>query len=161
MAVRQYIKFDGVEGESRSRDHKGEIEVLSWHWGLTNAVPSGGSGAGGGGAGRAHPSDLRFMHVFDKASPLLARAGAGGTHFKEVVLSARKSGEGQKDFLKITMKEVFITSVQWSSAESEGPMEEVAVAPRHFAVEYSPQDSKGGLGAPVRFSWDIAANVVK
>ena len=158
MAVRQYIKFDGVEGESRARDHKGEIEVLSWSWGLTAERPASGSGSA---SGRARPSDLRFMHVFDKASPLLARAGAAGTHFKEVVLTARKSGEGQKDFLKVTMKEVFVTSVQWSSAESDGPMEEVAVSPRHFAVEYQPQDSKGGLGAPVRFSWDIATHVVK
>ncbi|MBN9390700.1 MAG: hypothetical protein J0I20_21905 [Chloroflexi bacterium] len=24
------IKLDGVEGESTSKDHKGEIEILSW-----------------------------------------------------------------------------------------------------------------------------------
>ena len=43
MAVRQYIKFDGVEGESRSRDHKGEIDVFSF--GADRARGGEGSGA--------------------------------------------------------------------------------------------------------------------
>ncbi len=30
MAIDTHIKFDGVEGESSHKDHKGEIEVLSW-----------------------------------------------------------------------------------------------------------------------------------
>jgi type VI secretion system secreted protein Hcp len=30
MAMDHFITFDGVEGESTHKDHKGEIEVLSW-----------------------------------------------------------------------------------------------------------------------------------
>ena len=36
MAIDTHIKFDGVEGESTHKDHKGEIEVLSWSWGVNN-----------------------------------------------------------------------------------------------------------------------------
>jgi type VI secretion system secreted protein Hcp len=99
MAQATHIKFDGVEGESTHRGHKGEIEVLSWSWGLSSPAPS-----SGGAASKATAADLRFWHVYDKASPVLALAGTRGSAFKQVLLTARKSGEGQKDLLKITMK---------------------------------------------------------
>ena len=156
MALDTHIKFDGVEGESTNRDHKGEIDVLSWSWGLS-AEPSGGAG---GGAGKASAQDLSFIHLYDKASPGLAKAAASGRAIKQVTLAARRAGEGQKDFLKITMKEVFITAVQPSSSEGQGVAESVSVRSRAIAFEYRPTDSKGQLGQPVTFSWDIAANKV-
>jgi len=101
------IKFDGVDGESLKP--KGEIEVLSWNWGVSQ--PSGSGAGGGSGKGKAVPSDFHFTHLYDKASPVLANHCAAGKHFKDVKLTARKAGEGQQDFLVVTMKEVFITSV--------------------------------------------------
>ena len=35
MPIDTHIKFDGIDGESTDRDHKGEIEVLSWSWGIS------------------------------------------------------------------------------------------------------------------------------
>ena len=29
-----FLKVDGVTGEAADRDHKGEIEVVSWSWGM-------------------------------------------------------------------------------------------------------------------------------
>jgi hypothetical protein len=48
-----------------------------------------------------------FFDATDSSSNLDC---SGGT-FSEVVV-ARKSGEGQKDFLKVTMKEVFVTGLE-------------------------------------------------
>ena len=109
MAIDVHIKFDGVDGESTDRDHKGEVRVLSWGWGVTQAAVAAGAGSG---TGKATPADLVFTHDYDKASPLLAKRCAQGKHFPTVVLSARKAGEGQKDFLKVTMKEVFVTGLE-------------------------------------------------
>ena len=103
MSTNTFIKFDGVDGESTHKNHKGEIEVLSWDWGLT-ATPS--TAGGGSSRGKATPKELRVVHRYDKASPMLAKNAASGRHFATAVLSARKSGEGQKDFFKVTMKEV-------------------------------------------------------
>ncbi len=76
------------------------------------ASPTPAAAAGGGsGKGKAEPGDFNFMHIYDKASPVLAKNCAAGKHFSDVVLTARKAGEGQKDFLKVTMKEVFVTSL--------------------------------------------------
>jgi type VI secretion system secreted protein Hcp len=158
MPIDTHIKFDGIDGEATDRDHKGEIEVLSWSWGLS-AQPSGGPGAGGA-SGKATAQDLSFVHHYDKASPLLARAAATGTHLKQVTLAARRSGQGQKDFLKVTMKEVFVTAVQPSGTQAEGIAESVSVRSRQIAFEYQPTDTKGQPGTPVKFSWDIAANKV-
>ena len=77
MAADTHIKFDGVEGESTHQDHKGEIEVLSWTWGVSNA--SGVVSGGGSGRGKASPGEFHLTHTYDKASPVLAKKCAQGT----------------------------------------------------------------------------------
>lgn len=153
MAIDTHIKFDGVEGESTHKDHKGEIEVLSWSWGVSNISSTAG---GGSGKGKASPGDMHLTHQYDKASPVLAKQCATGKHFKQVVLTSRKSGEGQKDFLKVTMKEVFISSVQNAAGGDGGVMENVSMSYKDIEFEYKPQDDKGGLGGAVKFGWNIA-----
>jgi type VI secretion system secreted protein Hcp len=151
MAIDTHIKFDGVEGESTHQDHKGEVEILSWTWGVSNAS----HGAGGGqGKGKATPGDFHFTHRYDKASPVLAKKCAQGVHFKEVVMTSRKSGEGQKDFLKITMKEVFITSAQASGSSGGDIAESISMSYGSIDFAYKPQDEKGNLGGEVKFGWD-------
>jgi type VI secretion system secreted protein Hcp len=158
MALEHYIKFDGVDGESVSKDHKGEIEVLSWSWGLSSAVPQG-TGRGGR-AGRATPEQFTFTHLYDKASPVLASLAAAGRHVKQAWLSARKAGEGQKDFLKVTMSDVVITGVH-QSGDAEGIDETVTASARQITFEYRQISAKGSLGGAVAFDWDIAKNTVK
>jgi type VI secretion system secreted protein Hcp len=155
MSIDTHIKFDGVDGEATHKDHKGEIEVHSWSWSVSNSN-AGGTAGGGSGKGKATPGDLIFVHDYDKASPVLAKTCANGKHFATVVLTARKSGEGQKDFLKVTMKEVFITSTA-PSASGEGlVVESVSMTYKDIEFEYKPQDDKGGLGGAVKFGWNVA-----
>ncbi len=157
MSIDTHIKFDGVEGEATHVDHKGEIAVLSWTWGVNNASAIAG---GGSGKGKAQPQDFHFTHTYDKASPILAKKCAQGMHFKEVVLTARKSGEGQKDFLKVTMKEVFITSAQPSAGPDGSVMESISMSYADVGFSYKPQDEKGGLGGEVKFGWNLKTTVV-
>ena len=157
MAIDTHIKFDGVEGEATHKDHKGEVEVLSWTWGVSNAS----HGAGGGsGKGKATPGEFHITHLYDKASPNLAKKCAQGVHFKEAVITSRKSGEGQKDFLKITMKEVFITSVQPSGSSGGDIHESVSMSYASIDFAYKPQDEKGGLGGEVKFGWNVKTTTV-
>jgi type VI secretion system secreted protein Hcp len=153
MAIDTHIKFDGVEGESTHADHKGEIELLSWTWGVSNPSNIGAAG-GGSGKGKATPGDFHFMHMYDKASPVLAKKCAQGVHFPTVVMTARKSGEGQKDFLKITMKEVFISSVQPSGSSGGDINESVSMSYAEIEFAYKAQDAKGTLGGEVKFAWN-------
>jgi type VI secretion system secreted protein Hcp len=152
MAIDTHIKFDGVEGESTHVDHKKEIEVMSWSWGVSNASALGG---GGSGKGKAQPGDLHLTKLYDKASPVLAKKCAQGVHFPTVVLTARKSGEGQKDFFKVTLKEVFITSVQNAAGGDGGIMENVSMSYADIEFAYKAQDEKGGTTGEVKFSWNV------
>jgi type VI secretion system secreted protein Hcp len=153
MSVDTHIKFDGVDGEATHKDHKNEIELLSWSWGVMNA--SSASQGGGSGRGKATANDFVITHNMDKASPVLAKACASGKHFKTAVLTARKAGEGQQDFLKVIMKEVFITSVQPAGAAGGDIVEQVTMTAGDIEFEYKPQDSKGALGGGVKFGWDM------
>jgi type VI secretion system secreted protein Hcp len=151
-----FIKFDGVEGESTHKDHKGEIEVLSWSWGLSAPEHAG----GGGGAGRATPGQFTFTHLYDKASPVLASLAAAGRHVKQALLTSRRAGGAQKDFLTVTMKDVTITGVE-QIGDEDGIDEQVTASAGHITFEYRQTTNKGTVGSPVVFDWDIVKNIVK
>ena len=159
MATDTHIKFDGIDGESTHKDHKGEVAVLSWSWGLTSSADASTGAGAGAGRRKAVPQEMRIVHRYDKASPVLAKQAVLGAQVPSAVLTARKAGEGQKDFLQVTMKEVFITSVQ-ASEGGEGPTEEVAMTYGTIDFEYRPQNDKGSLGSPVKFSWNIKSGKV-
>lgn len=157
MAIDTHIKFAGVDGESTHQDHKGEVEVLSWSWSVSNAALSSG---GGSGKGKATAGDLHFVHRYDKSSPILAKKCAQGVHFEDVTLTARKAGEGQKDFLKAVLKEAFITSVSPSAGGEGDIMESVSVSYGSIEFGYKPQDQKGTLLGEVKFGWDTKTTKV-
>jgi type VI secretion system secreted protein Hcp len=152
-----HIKFAGIEGESTHKDHKGEIEVLSWSWAVTN---DGGGSAGGSGKGKAVPGDLEFTHLYDKSSPVLAKYCASGKHFAEVTMTSRKAGEGQKDFLVLKFKEVFLKSVRPSGSAGGDIGESVVFSYKQVDFAYKPQDDKGGLGGEVKFGWNNATTEI-
>lgn len=153
MAIDTHIKFDGVDGEATHKDHKNEIQVLSWGWNVSNATNVG--AGGGSGKGKAEAGELWFDHTYDKASPILAKKCAQGAHFKEVVLTSRKAGEGQKDFLKVTMKEVYITSVEISGGGGGEINDAVRMSVGSIDFSYKAQDEKGALTGEVKFGWNV------
>ena len=42
MSDRWFLKIDGIDGDSTSVQHKGEIDVQSWSWGVIQAGSSSG-----------------------------------------------------------------------------------------------------------------------
>ena len=109
-AVDFFLKIHGVDAESYDHKHKGEIEVDSWSWGETQPVHH--TGAAGSGAGKVSIQDFHFVMKHNKASPKLMLGCATGEHFKEAVLTCRKAGTEQQEYLKITMTDVFISAYQ-------------------------------------------------
>jgi len=155
MAVDVFLKLGDIGGESTDAAHKGEIDVLSWSWGISQSGTM--AAGGGGGAGKASFQDLSFMHGFDKASPALMTACATGEHIKEATLIARKAGKGQQEYLIIKMNDILITSVQ-PSGSSEHPMESVSMAFSKIILEYKPQKEDGTLDAGLFFKYDVKQN---
>jgi len=156
MASDIFLKVDGIKGESTDVDHKDEIEVLSWSWGVAQAPAS---SAGGGGSGKPSVSEFVISKQVDKASPNLFRSCLTGKHIKDVELAQRRAGAGQNNFLVIKMKEVFIGSVNASSAGvGARPTENVSIAFDKVVYEYVPQRPNGQQDTPVLLKWDVRAN---
>jgi type VI secretion system secreted protein Hcp len=160
MPIDCHIKIEGVESESIHKDHKGEIDVLSWSWNV-NQVSAVGSGVGGAGKGKAIPGEFHFVHRYDKASPVIAKHCAQGKHFPSIVCTARQAGEGQKDFLKITLKECLITSATPSASQAGEIIEQVAISYVDIEFDYKPMDEKGTLGGSVKFGWNVATTATR
>lgn len=152
MSMDTHIKFDGVDGEATHQDHKGETEVLSWQWGVQNASVTAG---GGSGKGKANAGEVHWTALYSKASPVLAKKCAQGTHFPTVTMTARKAGEGQKDFFKVVMKEVFITSISHSANSGGDMIDSVSMSYGEIEFAYKAQDTKGGTGGEVKFGWNV------
>jgi type VI secretion system secreted protein Hcp len=155
MAIDCNLKIDGVDGESAHKDHKGEIHVLSWSWGVSQ--PSSSGIGGGAGKGKAVPSSLQWTHSYDKASPVLAKQCASGKHFPTAIMTVRKAGEGQQDFLKITMKKVLVTGVKPGGNAAGDVSETVSMDYDDIEFEYKEQKGDGTLGGSVKFGWDITS----
>jgi type VI secretion system secreted protein Hcp len=156
-SIGAHIKFAGIDGESTHKDHKGEIEVLSWTWHVAN--DSGGPG-GGSGRGKAVPGEFEFSHLYDKASPVLAKHCISGKHFDAVTMTARKAGEGQQDFLTFRFREAVIRSVRACASAQGDTIEEVTVGYKQIEIAYRAQDDKGGMSGQVQFGWNHATTEV-
>ena len=130
--------------------------MLSFSWGVSNdaAIKSG----GGGGAGKASFHDFSFTHNIDKASPVLLRACATGTHLKEATITHRKAGKGQQEYLVIKMSDVIITGVSFGGSSGASGSENVTMAFAKVDLEYKPQKPDGSLDAGIHFKYDIKAN---
>ena len=158
MATDIFVKIGDIKGESQDAKHKGEVEVLSWSWGVAQ---TGGTGqGGGGGSGKPSFSDFHFTHQIDKASPLLMAACATGKHIKDATITNRKAGKGQQEYLIIKMNDILITSVQPALSGGEGGIESVTLKPAKVHLEYKPQKADGSLDAGVHFKYDIKLNKV-
>lgn len=157
MAVDMFMKITGVEGESKDSAHKGEIDVLSWSWGM-NQTGSGHTG-GGGGTGKVSVHDLAFTKYIDKSTPDLMLSCCNGKHFSEAKLTVRKAGENPLEYLIITMQDVLVSQISpGGSGAEERLMEQVSLNFAKVKVDYTEQTSTGGAGAKPKMGWDIEAN---
>ena len=156
MAPSIFARIGTIKGESRDVRHRDEIEVLSWSWGVSRSGTVG--HGGGGGAGRASFRDFTFTHHVDKASPLLMKSCATGQHLADAKVTVRKAGQGQQEYLVITMTDVLVTAVSPGvSAEGDTTLEEVVLAFGKVDLEYRPQKPDGSLDVGVHFRYDVTA----
>ena len=155
MASDIFAKIGDIKGESSDDKHKDEIEVLSFSWGVAHAGVSAGSGAA---AGKATFQDLSIVHHIDKASPLLLKACATGTHIKDATITHRKAGKGQQEYLVVKLNDVIITGVTHGGASGQPFSENVSLAFAKVDLEYKPQKPDGSLDAGIHFKYDLKAN---
>ena len=155
MAVDAFLKIDGIDGESSDAKHKNEVEILSYSWGVTQPA-SGGPGSGGG-AGKVSFEDFHFVANTSKASPQLFLACASGEHFQKAVLTVRKAGKDQQEFLKVTLSDVLVTEFKNAGQGGEVDVPADQFSLNFVKVEFSVASQRldGSLGDTTTGGWDI------
>jgi type VI secretion system secreted protein Hcp len=152
MAADHFLKLDGIQGESKDQKHQNEIEIMSWSFGQTNSGTF--ASGGGGGAAKVSMGDFNFSMMTNKASPPLFLACATGKHIGSAVLTCRKAGGEQQEYLKVNFKDVLISSWQISGT-GEIPSESFSLNFATISWEYNEQKADGTLAGKVKAEFNL------
>lgn len=134
-ALDTFLKVPGAPGESTDKDHKGEIEILSWSWGATNQGKDG-----------ALLAPFTWTQSLDSAFVPLFLGLVNDTEFDPVQLAVRRVGEkASSDFFKMTFSDAHVLTLS-SSGDGDSILVTGSMSYSGIAMSYCPQDAKGGLG---------------
>ncbi len=150
-----FLKIDGMEGESKDLKHGAELQLLSFVKDVTNANAWGAAAASGPGASQW--DDANFTMRIDKSAVKLYQACISGERIKKAVLTFRKQGKEQQDFLKITFSDVLISSFRLEGSQ-DADATPIACFSFNFAQieeEYRAQKADGSAGGAIKYSYAI------
>ena len=157
-AVDYFLKIEGIPGESGDHKHKDDSMLESWSWGETQMGSH--AGGGGGGAGKVQMQDFHFVMKINKSSPKLLLACANGEHIKGALLTCRKAGKEQQEFLKYKFSDLLISSYQTGGSGGSDviPMDQISFNFAKIEVEYYVQKPDGGVVLGAKAGYDLKAN---
>jgi type VI secretion system secreted protein Hcp len=110
---------------------------------------------GGAGSGKVSMQDFHFTMTVNKASPTLFLACAQGDHIKNAILTCRKAGKDQQEFMKVTMNDVLVSSFQIGGAGGVVPTDQISLNFAKIEVEYKEQDATGKLVGSIKKWFDL------
>ncbi len=151
------LRNPDVTGEATDIDHKGEIEVVSWSWGIQGSTDVATNQA----AAKPKLTELRIVKRIDRSSPVLMQLAKNNKLTDTATLTLRKAGTNQLTFFKIELKKVRVTAVNLESKNSEATPtanieERVNLGFERVTITYTPQGSTGGKGGgDVTFEADV------
>ena len=146
MAVDMFLKLDGIQGESRDNKHKGEIEILSFSWGVTNST---GQTGGGAGSGKVNVQDFSIVKQLDTTSPEFLEKACRGEHMGSGLLTLVRTGTGkgdQQEYLKIKLSDILVSSYQTGGANNAVPVEQVTFSFQNVEVYAAETRADGSIG---------------
>jgi type VI secretion system secreted protein Hcp len=136
-----FLKITGVTGEAGDADHKGEIEVVSWSWGMK--APT--SVMTGQATSKSTMTELNIVKRVDQSTPTLMQFLRNHKIAPAAQLTVRKAGTTPLEYFKIELTNVAVTSIRTESEESE-LVERVSLGFTKVKVSYTPQQSTGARG---------------
>jgi type VI secretion system secreted protein Hcp len=139
-----------IKGESQDDDHKGEIDVVSWSWGMEGKASLGGGLA----SGKAAMHDLKIVKRVDSASTALMGALRTNEQIQKAVLTIRKAGNKALEYLKVTIEQGRVMSINLDAGDANGGadvLERVSFSFNKIEVEYVPQNKDGRPGGGMSF----------
>ena len=150
-----YIKFDGIDGESKDKGHAKWSDLDSFS--QTVHKP----GAGATGAARRRGSvmleDIQCTKLLDKSSPKIAEAVCKGKVFPKVEIHTTVSttDSGRETYYKYELKNVMVTSYTVSGGSQDKPHEQFSLNFEEIKVTYTEMDEKGSKKGDVAYGWKV------
>lgn len=152
-----YIKFDGVDGECKDKDHKGWSDLASF--GQAVHQPGGSATGATRRRGDVIMEDISCSKELDKASPKIAEAVCKGKVYPkvEIDVTASYTDAGRVTYYRYELTNVLVTSYNISGAgQSESvPMEDFSLNFEEIKVTYTENDSKGKKKGNIEYSWKV------
>ena len=150
-----YIKFDGVDGESKAKGNEKWSDLMSF----SQAIHK--SGAGATGAARRRGTvlldDIHCTKLLDKSSPKIAEAVCLGKVFPKVEIQVKVSttNSGRETYYKYELKNVLVSSYNVSGGDQDKPVETFSLNFEEIKVTYTEMDEKGTKKGDVAYGWKV------
>ena len=150
-----YIKFDGVDGESKDKGHAKWSDLNSFSQGIHKP------GTGATGASRRRGTvlldDVACSKLLDKSSPKIAEAVCSGKVFPkvEIHVTVSTTDSGREPYLKYELKNVMVTSYSVGGGDQDKPSEQFSLNFEEIKVTYTEMDEKGGKKGDVSYGWKV------
>jgi len=144
-------KHGEIKGESTADGHVGEIEVLGWSWGMQQNRDIG----SGLQTGKATIHELKILKKVDVASTALMSALRSNEEIKEGILTLRKGGKGQVEYLKITINGGRLVKYDVQAGDRGGSaslFEDISFSFNQIEIEYKQQGTDGQTMGSTIFS---------
>ncbi len=144
MPFDAFVEIAGVPGEASDDEFKGQIDIESFAWGVSQ------------------PASAGYGGHMDKASPVLFQKCCSGEHIPKIVVNMRKAGGTQLVYNAYVFNDCVISGVRpggSSRAASDIPLEEVTISFAECSIDYQPQGADGQAdGGRVHGGWNIKGN---
>ena len=143
-----FLKLGDLKGESVKPGHEGEIDILSWRFGVLQPGSGGTSGHGGGaGAGKVLPQDLNIVKFIDTSSVVLLRSCCEGSAFDNVKINFFDSSKSDTiPYLQWELTKARVTSYIANGASGDDrPSETITLNYEEFKVTYTTFDGRDNV----------------
>lgn len=151
-----YIKFDGVDGESQDKDHKGWSDILSFQQAVRVIKEDATSQTR---RRQVVLDDIVVVRELDKSSPKLAQALLTGQVIPRVTIQLTRRGADstQPVFYAYELKNVIVTSysIGGGAQSDQVPTEEFSLNFEEIKVTYTEFDETGASKGNVEYSWKV------
>jgi type VI secretion system secreted protein Hcp len=135
-----FLKIDGIEGEAQDKIHGKEVRLLDFSFSVSSRADRSQHATG-----KMVVEDASFSAAIDQAYPLLMKALTQNKIIAKVVLTCRKAGKTQEDFLTATLRKVYVSDCRLEGTTTVPTM----VFKMGFAdvtFDYREQSDRGILG---------------
>ncbi len=151
-----FLKIKGaqhgvIKGESADGGHQEEIQIIGWSWGMAAQR----SLYGGSARGQSSINDLKIVKKVDKSSTGLMLALRTNEPIEKAVLTVRKAGTSQLEYLKITIEQGRILTLDIDGGGEAGGsdlLERLTMSFNKITVEYTPQGPDGQARGAMTFT---------